>query len=77
MPSLLFAGEAFESKHSSSAHGAFSSGRNQAMKIIEWKKKLLSSQNWIIDALCVDFDLFCILKINPKTRHRVRNLNKE
>jgi hypothetical protein len=44
MPSLLFAGEAFEVKHSSSAHGAFASGKNQAMKIIEWEKKFLNSQ---------------------------------
>ena len=40
---MLFAGEALDLSHHSTAHGAFSSGRDQAMKIVEWKKNLSNS----------------------------------
>jgi Flavin containing amine oxidoreductase len=37
VPLLLFAGEAFHIKYYSTAHGAFESGDEQALKIIQWK----------------------------------------
>jgi len=45
VPSLLFAGEAYHMTHYSSAHGAFESGRDQASKIVDWKKQQLNKQN--------------------------------
>lgn len=38
VPYMIFAGEAYDVNHHSTAHGAFASGRDQAMKIVEWKK---------------------------------------
>lgn len=43
VPSLIFAGEALDVSHHSTAHGAFSSGRDQAMKIVDWKRNLSNS----------------------------------
>lgn len=40
---MIFAGEALDVTHHSTAHGAFSSGRDQAMKIVEWKRNQSNS----------------------------------
>jgi len=42
LPNLLFAGEAYHPSQFSSAHGAFASGKEQALKLLEWKKNQLN-----------------------------------
>ncbi|XP_065570914.1 spermine oxidase-like isoform X2 [Artemia franciscana] len=40
-PLLLFAGEAYSYSHYATAHGAYESGRDQASKLVKWRKGIL------------------------------------
>lgn len=41
----MFAGEALHPTNFSSAHGAFASGKEQALKLIRWKKNQRNSNS--------------------------------